>query len=137
MPFNVLGPDEAVDALRRDIEGERAKDPGYTWSFRMHEVEGPILDGDPMFLTKQQHRQLLALSRHHPGLVIVTGQIDRDSDTGETLSVDLLRYAKGRRRMVASYGPDVPDRCGQQVRLLNALLRYDGDRKLERRSNEP
>jgi hypothetical protein len=30
MPFNVLGPHKAIDALRREIEEERGKDPSYS-----------------------------------------------------------------------------------------------------------
>jgi hypothetical protein len=132
MPFNVLGSDEAVAALRHEIEAEQAKDPSYPWSFLVHEKEGPVVYGDPPFLTKKDDRQLLAMSKRHPQLLLVTGQVDRDSETGETLCVDLLRYAKGRRRTVASFRSERPDHWGQHARLLQALLRYDGDRKLER-----
>ena len=130
MPLNVLGAEEAVAALACDIETERAKDAGYPWTFEVREGTGPVLCGDEADLTERQHRTLITLTKLHPNVVIVTGQLDLDDSTGKVLNADLLRYAKGRRRTVASIRSGAPDRREQITKMLKASLRYD--RRCER-----
>ncbi len=129
MPFNVVGPKDAIDAVARDIEAERAKDPSYPWRFDVRESDGPALDGDCPDLTERHHRLLIELSKRHPEVVVVTGQVDRDSDTGAVVNADLIRYAKGRRRTVASVRSDADDRGAQIARMIKMSLRYEQQRE--------
>jgi hypothetical protein len=44
MPGNVFGTDEAIAALARDVEAERARDPGVPLAFAVRDDDGP---GEP------------------------------------------------------------------------------------------
>jgi hypothetical protein len=131
MPFNVLGPDRAIKALRRDIERECATDSSIRWTIMDHRDEGSIIIGDTGDdISRSEHRLLLRLSKAHPEIAIIASLVDRESQTGEIVNADLLRYSRGRRTVVATFRSDKPDHRGQQCRLLAALHRYDENRKL-------
>lgn len=59
MPLNVLGSDDTIDALARDVEERRSKDPSFPWRFEVRENDGPVLSGDEADLTEEQHRNLI------------------------------------------------------------------------------
>ena len=96
MPLNVLGSNGAIEALARHIEERHSKDPNYPWIFARRENDGPVLCGDEADLTEQQHRILIEVTKRYPDLAFVTGEVDRDEDTRELISANLVRYAKGR-----------------------------------------
>lgn len=125
MSFNVVGSDGAVAVLVREVEERRSKDASYPWRFEVDENEGPVLRGDEDDLTERRHRTLIELTKRHPDIMLVTGRVDRDNDTGRLISVDLLRYSRGRRRIVAQYTHDGANRRGRRAEFLKVALRYD------------
>lgn len=122
MPLNVLGSDDTIDALARDVEERRSKDPSYPWWFEVRESDGPVLCGDEADLTEEQHRILIELTKRHREVAFVTAHVDLDDDTRKLVSAKLLRYSKGRRRTVAT---STPDRKDQIAKMIKASLRYD------------
>lgn len=126
MPLNVLGQDDAIDALARDVEERRSKDPSFPWRFEVRASDGPVLSGDEADLTQEQHRLLIELTKRHPEVAFVTAHVDLDDNTKKLVSAKLLRYSKGRRRTVAT---STPDRTDQTAKMIKASLRYDQLRK--------
>ncbi|MBX3214332.1 MAG: hypothetical protein KF850_20020 [Labilithrix sp.] len=131
MSFNVVGSDGAVAVLVREVEERRLKDASYPWRFEVDENEGPVLRGDEGDLTERRRRTLIELTKRHPDIVLVTARVDRD-DTGRLISVDLLRYSGGRRRIVAQYTHNGPNRRERRAKFLKVALRYDA--KLDARA---
>jgi hypothetical protein len=125
MPFNVVGSDDAVLAVAVEIEAERARDPSYPWTIELHGIEGPVLFGDDDGISERHHRSLIELTKPHSAVVVVTGEVVRDDDTGIVISADLIRYSKGRRRIVASVRVDDADRNEKMVKMIRTSLRYD------------
>lgn len=64
------------------------------------------------------------MTKQHRDVVLVTGEVERDSDTGQLVNADLVRYSKGRRRTVATVRSDAEDRGAQIARMIRASLRY-------------
>jgi len=125
MPLNVLGSDEAIDALARDVEERRSKDPSYPWWFEVRENDGAVLCGDEKDLTQEQERILIELTKRHREVAFVTGHVDLDNDTRKLVNAYLLRYSKGRRRTVATVQTSAPDRRDRIAKMIKASLRYD------------
>ena len=125
MPFNVVGPDDAVLEFALEVEDARAKDPDYPWTLEIREGDGPVLHGDHPNLTDRHHRSLIDLTKRHPEVVVVTGQVDRDNETAVMVNADLIRYAKGRRRTVAKVRFEAEDRGAQIAKMIRASLRYE------------
>lgn len=125
MAFNVVGFDDAVLAFGVEIEDARARDPSYPWQFEIRAGDGAVLFGDDdVELSDRQHGVLLDLTKRHPEVIAITGDIDRDDESGRVVNVDVIRYAKGRRRTVATASLKAPD-CKEQVaRLIRTTLRY-------------
>ncbi len=125
MAWNVFGTDEAIGALANDVEAERARDPGFPWTFAVRTApgdEGPGLEDDGHH---DDHRdaQLLALSQRHPQVTILGAKVDVD-EGDEPLKVDLFVYAKGRRHLTKSVSFD-RDRDRRMKKLVSLTYRIE------------
>jgi hypothetical protein len=92
-----------------------------------------LVGDDRSDISRPEHRLLLRLTRQHPDVALFTSQVNLNSDTGEIISAELLRYSRGRRRTIATFRSEQPDPRGQLRRLLTAVLQNEGNRQLQRR----
>lgn len=118
MACDVFGPEEAIADLARDIEAERARDPGFPLAFAVSDI-GPMLEID--------HRQVLwshdvlsAISRRNPGVAITLADIGGDDENDDVTHVAVFLYSKGRRRLAKSFSFDSADRV--KMKRLEAML---------------
>jgi len=116
MPYNVIGPKQAVAALAEHIAAQRSKDPSYPWTIVVT-ADGPILEDDADVVDGDDE-MLIEASTCHPELTI--GTVRAEFKRRLIALVD-VKFSKGKKTcsQIGAYVRDEEAQRDVQQRIMS------------------